>query len=70
MNLFMADRTVATAWYHNMISAPGGQNKFGSTEAVSMYGDSVSPMVTWDAKMTTVLSILGGLSDQVARKLS
>ena len=53
-----------------MISGPAGQNKWGSTEGSSIYGDSVAPMTTWDAKITTVLSIMGGLADYNAKKLS
>lgn len=30
----------------------------------------VSPLVTWDSKMTTVLGIMGGLGDYNAKKLS
>ena len=70
MGLFLADKICATAWYHNMISGPAGQNKYGSTEGLSIYGDSVSPLVTWDAKMTTVLAIMGGVTDIITDKLT
>lgn len=70
MTLFLADKSVATAWYHNMIKSPAGQNQFGSTEGMSIYGDSVSPMVTWDAKITTMLGLAGGVSNQIALKMT
>ena len=32
MGLFLVAEDVATAWYHNMISGPAGQTKWGSIE--------------------------------------
>jgi hypothetical protein len=66
MALFLANRDVASAWYHNMLNAPAGQNKYGSTEGTTRDGLQVSPMITWDAKITTVISILGGFAEEVS----
>ena len=52
-------------WYHNMISGPAGQTRFGSVESIEIKGDAVSPLVTWDSKITTVLGILGGVFDLI-----
>ena len=62
MALFMVSKEVGALWYHNMISGPAGQNVFGSTEGLIVDGTSVSPFVTWDSKITTVLGMLGGVS--------
>jgi hypothetical protein len=51
----------ALVWYLNMISGPRMQNCFGSTEAANTTGYDVSPLVTWDSKITTVLAMLGGV---------
>ena len=59
--MFLVNKTVAAVWYHNMISGPAGQNQYGSTEGVTINGFSVSPFVTWDSKITTVLGIAGGI---------
>ena len=66
MALFLVDRKTATLWLHNMLSSPAGQTRYGSTEATKIDGSQVSPMLTWDAKITTVISILGGFSDTVS----
>lgn len=65
MALFIANPGVAATWYHNMISSPAGQNKYGSTEGMTIDGKQVSPMVTWDSKITTVIGMMGGFADAV-----
>lgn len=69
LTLFLANKTAAVLWYHNMISGPAGQNQYGSTEGVSVFGESVSPFVTWDSKMTTVLGMMGGVQEYTAKKM-
>jgi len=48
-----------------MLDMPAGQTRYGSTEGVVIDGSSVSPMLTWDTKITTVISMLGGFYDAV-----
>lgn len=69
MGLFLADSISAYAWYYTMISGPAGQNLYGSTEAMSIAGDSVAPIVTWDSKITTVIGMLGGFIRPIADKM-
>jgi hypothetical protein len=69
MGLFLANKTVASAWYHNMISGPAGQTKYGSIEGLAVDGRTIAPVLTWDSKITTVISMLGGFSDIVSRKM-
>jgi hypothetical protein len=69
MPLFLADQASAAVWYHNMLSGPAGQTKYGSIEALDISGTKVSPMTTWDSKITTVVAIMGGLSDIIADKM-
>lgn len=40
-------------------------DKFGSTEGFKIDGTGVSSMVTWDSKILTVVSLLGGSKDIV-----
>eukprot|EP00347_Sterkiella_histriomuscorum_P017499 403349118 len=65
MALFLTSPKTAAAWYHNMISGPAGQTKYGSTEGLLVDGTQVSPMLTWDSKITTVLGMMGGFADAV-----
>jgi hypothetical protein len=69
MPLFLADQAYGAVWYHNMISGPAGQTLYGSIEALLVNGTEISPMTTWDSKITTVIGMMGGLSDLVARKM-
>lgn len=48
-----------------MLVSPAGQTKYGSVEAVNVTGANVSPMLTWDTKITNVLAILGGTTEIV-----
>ena len=41
------------------------QGPYGSTEAINVKGTEISPLVTWDSKITTVLAMLGGVSNLV-----
>jgi len=54
---------------HNMIHSPAGQTRYGATESTSIDGTRVSPILTWDTKITTVLAILNGTTSLVARYL-
>lgn len=65
MGLFLASPATAAAWYYNMISGPAGQTKYGSIEALLVDGTQISPMLTWDSKITTVISMMGGFADMV-----
>lgn len=69
MALFLADQGYGTVWYHNMISGPAGQTLYGSIEALLVDGTEISPMTTWDSKITTVIGMMGGLTDLVSRKM-
>lgn len=42
---------------------------YGSTESTRVDGKLVSALVTWDSKVTTVVSLLGGVGDLVRTKL-
>lgn len=53
---------IGSVWYHLMISGGHMQGPFGSTEAININATAISPVLTWDSKITTVLAIMGGLS--------
>jgi hypothetical protein len=67
--LFLHEPSVGFCWYNNMLQAPRMQSAFGSTEAVNRNGTEISPITTWDSKITTVLAMLGGVGDIVERGL-
>ncbi len=45
------------------------QDPYGSTESTRVDGELVSALVTWDSKITTVVSLLGGVADLVRPKM-
>jgi len=53
----MANLPIGLGWYLHMLKGPRMQGPFGSTEAVSLNGTRISPLLTWDAKITSVLAL-------------
>ena len=45
------------------------QNLYGSTESERVDGTAVSSFVSWDSKITTVVALLGGVSELVRQKM-
>lgn len=46
-----------------MLLAPSGQTIYGSLEATNVSGSNISPMLTWDTKITNLLAMLNGTVD-------
>jgi len=65
--LFLHNQTAGFCWYNNMLQGPRMQSKYGSTEAINANGTEISPLTTWDSKITTVLAMLGGVGSIVER---
>jgi len=64
----LANKGVGLAWYANMLDGPKMQGPIGSTEAITINGSYISPLTTWDSKITTVVAILGGV-DNINRRI-
>jgi hypothetical protein len=67
--LILVNRNVGAVWLHNMLSSPAGQTIYGALEATSIDGKDISPVMTWDSKITTVLAVMGGNRDIVREYL-
>eukprot|EP01121_Diplochlamys_sp_Union-15-3_P001464 TRINITY_DN11268_c0_g1_i1.p1 TRINITY_DN11268_c0_g1~~TRINITY_DN11268_c0_g1_i1.p1 ORF type:complete len:532 (+),score=71.97 TRINITY_DN11268_c0_g1_i1:51-1646(+) len=67
--IIYANQPVGLAWYHSMLVGPKMQGPYGSTESVNVEGTEIAPVLTWDSKITTVVSIVGGVSDIVSKGL-
>ncbi|KAH6888458.1 hypothetical protein B0T10DRAFT_514173 [Thelonectria olida] len=63
------DRAVGLAWWRNMVVGKKMQNPYGSTESTRVDGELVSALLTWDSKVTTVVALLGGVTDLVRQKM-
>jgi len=59
----LANQSIGLVWYHNMLIGPRMQGPYGSTEACNVNGTEISPLTTWDSKITTVAAMLGGIRD-------
>ncbi|CAK8997317.1 unnamed protein product [Durusdinium trenchii] len=57
------------AWYQHMLRMPRAQTALGSIESFLQNGTSVAAMVTWDAKVTSVVAMLGGTGDLVRARM-
>lgn len=62
--------SVGGCWYTAMLRGARMQGPLGSTEAIAVNGSLVSPVVTWDSKITTLLAAVGGVGDLVAAGLA
>lgn len=60
---------IGLTWLNQMLLGPKMQGPYGTTESIAIDGSGIAPLVTWDAKMTTVLAVLGGLYPTVGRAL-
>jgi len=63
--LFLINETIGSIWYHNQLLGTKMQNQFGSTESILINGRRICPLLTWDSKILTLVSILGGIGDIV-----
>lgn len=61
---------VGLSWYCNMLQGPRMQGYYGSTEAVNLNGTLISPLTTWDSKVTTLVAMLGGVGNVISQGLS
>ncbi|RYH26768.1 hypothetical protein EON65_13970 [archaeon] len=68
--LFLHDPAVGLCWYNNMLKGPRMQMRYGSMEAVNANGTEISPLTTWDSKITTVLAMTGGIGALTQRALA
>ena len=69
MMLHPDTRNYGLAWYANTINAPRMQGPQGSTEAIWIDGSMISPVQTWDSKITSVLAMNGGMSNLTKKYL-
>lgn len=67
--LFLHDTATGFCWYNNMLRGSRMQSFYGSTEAINVNGTEISPLTTWDSKITTVLAMLGGIGPLVEQAL-
>lgn len=63
----LIDPAAGLAWYNYMLSLPTMQSPAGSLESSAVDGKGVRALLTWDAKETSVLAMLGGTGSLVRR---
>eukprot|EP01100_Stratorugosa_tubuloviscum_P003840 TRINITY_DN1933_c0_g1_i1.p1 TRINITY_DN1933_c0_g1~~TRINITY_DN1933_c0_g1_i1.p1 ORF type:complete len:572 (-),score=276.31 TRINITY_DN1933_c0_g1_i1:76-1743(-) len=57
-----SNEPIAAVWYHLMLNGPSMQGPLGSTESCNVTGTAISPVVTWDSKISTLAAMIGGIS--------
>lgn len=65
--VIMANESIGLAWYLHMLKGSAMQNPLGSTEATHVNGQTISPVITWDSKVTTVVAMLSSKLIDVTR---
>jgi len=58
--LLLINREIGAAWLHNSIYSPCGQTIYGALEGTGLNGDLMSPVLTWDTKITAALAVMNG----------
>ncbi len=66
----LINKEFGAAWLHNTVYSPCGQTKYGALEGTGLNGSLMSPTLTWDTKITTVLAILNGTRKIIERHLT
>ena len=64
--LLLLDKVKGAVWLHNQISSPAGQTKYGSLEGTGLNGSLISPVLTWDTKITAALATMNGTVDIIS----
>ncbi|KAJ6636684.1 hypothetical protein Bhyg_15277 [Pseudolycoriella hygida] len=67
--VIMANESIGLAWYLHMLQGSAMQNLYGSTEAINVNGLTISPVITWDSKITTVVAMLSSGLIDVTRQI-
>jgi len=67
--VIMANESIGLAWYLNMLQGPAMQNIYGSTESTNINGSAISPVITWDSKVTTVVAMLSSHLVDITREI-
>lgn len=67
--VIMANESIGLAWYLHMLKGSAMQNPYGSTEATHVDGKTISPVITWDSKITTVVGMLSSKLIDVSREI-
>eukprot|EP00440_Ansanella_granifera_P008854 gb/GFBE01009595.1/.p1 GENE.gb/GFBE01009595.1/~~gb/GFBE01009595.1/.p1 ORF type:complete len:663 (+),score=130.69 gb/GFBE01009595.1/:2-1990(+) len=65
----LVEPAAGLAWYNHMLLQPRMQSMAGSLEAFALNGSAVASLLTWDAKATSVLAMLGGTGAIVRSQL-
>lgn len=58
--LLLINREIGAAWLHNSIYSPCGQTEYGALEGTGLTGELISPVLTWDTKITAALAVMNG----------
>ncbi len=64
MNLnLIAPYNISAVWLHNIMMGRKMQNLYGTTEAVNVNNTENACVLTWDAKITSLLGLMGGVGN-------
>ena len=67
--VLLHNASAGACWLRSVLAAPRAQGPHGATEAVAVNGTMISPLMTWDTSMTTVLASAGGVGGLVGQAL-
>jgi hypothetical protein len=62
-SLILVDQPTGITWLLTSLQGQRMQNTLGSTESSQKDGTAICPLTTWDSKVTTVVSVIGGIHE-------
>ncbi|KAJ6234033.1 hypothetical protein M0813_00667 [Anaeramoeba flamelloides] len=60
----------SATWLYAMLSGYKMQSQYGSVEAIDLKGQNIANTLTWDAKITTLVALNGGIYGIVSEKMA
>lgn len=67
--MIAANYKAGLAWYWSMLTGPKMQGPYGATESISVDGQRVAPLLTWDGKALPVLAMAGESTERMREAL-
>lgn len=67
--LLLVNKEIGSVWLHNSIYSPAGQTRYGALEGTGLNGSLISPVLTWDTKITAALAVMNGTWEIIAEEL-
>lgn len=67
--VILADERIGVVWLHNMLLGSSMQGPYGISESITIDGERIAPLLTWDGKITVTLALIGTSTEKMREAL-